>query len=372
VLPDGTIIAEVAERFRMLSRRQTLKTGASCLAALSGLIASNARGAEVERPIPFGAAVRPGLLDTNVEYSNALRRYCDVIVPEGGMLWNDLRPDKSTYDFRDADRIASFAVNNGLQLHGHTLVWYGVMPAWTQGLTSQSLAQDELLKHINTVVGRYKGLINSWVVVNEPLNENAAGFDDLRPTIWQRTIGIDHLSMAFHAAHAADPAAKLIINEFDIEYVGERYRNRRRALASLIRYLVDRGVPVHGVGLQGHLKADREIDSQGLREFAGDMKALGLKISVTELDVVDDLLPADIGERDRLASECARTFLSSLSELDQLDSLLTWGITDKYTWVPMYFKRSDGLKNRPLPLNEQYAAKPLMATIAEFCKIQRL
>jgi endo-1,4-beta-xylanase len=341
------------------------------LAALSGLFAPEAAGRPIGKLVPFGAAVRPSLLDSDVEYSNALRKYCDVIVPEGGMLWNDLRPDKSTFDFGDADRIVSFAARNDLKVHGHTLVWYGVMPKWTESLTSQALAQEELLRHIDTVVGRYKNLIRSWIVVNEPLLENATGLDDLRPTIWQRTIGIDHLSLAFHAAHVADPAAKLIINEYDVEYVGERYRNRRKALTALVRSLVDRGVPVHGVGLQGHLKADLEIDSRGLREFAQDMKALGLKISVTELDVIDNLLPADIRQRDGLVSKCAQTFLSSLSEADRLDSVSTWGITDKYTWVPIYYKRSDGSKNRPLPLTEQYAPKPLMATIAEFCKIQR-
>ncbi len=355
----------------MLSRRETLKRAACSLAALSGLFAPEAVARPIGTLVPFGAAVRPSLLDADVEYCNALRKYCDVIVPEGGMLWNDLRPDKSTFDFGDADKIVSFAASNDLKVHGHTLVWHGVMPNWTESLTSQALAQEELLRHIDTVVGRYKNLIRSWVVVNEPLLENATGLDDLRPTIWQRTMGFDHLSLAFHAAHVADPAAKLIINEYDIEHVGERYRNRRAALTALVRSLVDRGVPVHGVGLQGHLKADLAIDSRGLREFARDMKTLGLKISVTELDVIDNLLPADVRQRDGLVSKCAQTFLSSLSEVDRLDSLSTWGITDKYTWVPIYYKRSDGSKNRPLPLTEQYVPKPLMATIAEFCKIQR-
>jgi endo-1,4-beta-xylanase len=356
----------------MLSRRETLRTGASCLAALSGLFAPKASGAQASEAVPFGAAVRPGLLDTDLEYSNAIRKYCTVIVPEGGMLWNDLRPDRSTYDFKNADKVASFAADNGQKLRGHTLVWYGVMPGWTQSLSSGSLAQDELLKHIDTVVGRYRTRMDSWVVVNEPLIEKAVSFEDLRPTIWQRALGIDHLAMAFDAAHAADPVAKLIINEYDVEYAGERYRNRRMALTSLVRFLLDRNVPIHGVGLQGHLRADLEIDVQGLREFANDMKALGLKISVTELDIIDNLLPADVTQRDARVSQCAQTFLSALSEVEPLDSILSWGITDKYTWVPMYYKRADGLKNRPLPLSEQYTPKPLMAAIAQFSNVPGL
>jgi endo-1,4-beta-xylanase len=356
----------------MLSRRQTLKAGASCLAALTGLAASKALAARGGDAVPFGAAVRPDLLNSDLDYTDALRRHCSIIVPEGGMLWNDLRPDKATYDFANADKVASFAADNDMKLRGHTLVWYGVMPSWTENLTSKSAARDELLRHIDTVVGRYRTRMDSWVVVNEPLIDKAVNFNDLRPTIWQRSIGIDHLAMAFDAAHAADPAAKLIINEYDVEYVGERYRNRRLALTALVRSLVDRKVPIHGVGIQGHLRADLEIDIEGLKKFAKDMKALGLKVSVTELDVIDNLLPADVAQRDRRVSQCAEAFLTALNEVDRLDSVLSWGITDKYTWVPMYYKRADGLKNRPLPLTEQYAPKPLLATIAQFSNVPGL
>jgi endo-1,4-beta-xylanase len=369
VQPGGTIVAEPAERFTMLSRRDTLKGGACGLAALSGLFAPAPLVARVNDPVGFGAAVRPPLLESDADYANAIRKYCSIVVPEGGLIWNDLRPDRATFDFAAADRVAAFAMNSGLRLRGHTLVWYGVMPSWTESLTSLSLAQDELLKHIDTVVSRYRSRIDSWIVVNEPLADDAAAFDDLRPTIWQRAIGIDHLAMAFEAAHAADPAVKLFINEYDVEYTGARFRSRRKALTALIRFLLDRNVPVHGVGLQAHLRGNLTIDVEGLQQFAAEMKALGLKIAITELDVIDNKLPADSAERDRQAAQRAQTLLAALSDGASLDSVLTWGITDKYTWVPTYFKRADGLKNRPLPLDENYAPKPLMQTIAQFCTV---
>ena len=128
-------------------------------------------------------------------------------------------------------------------------------------------------------------------MVNEPLTDNAGKFDDLQPTIWQRSIGIDHLALAFKAARAADPVAKLLINEYDIEYVGDRFRKRREALTALVRYLVDRKVPLQGVGIQGHLRGDQVIDIKGVQQFARDMQALGLKIAVTELDVIDKRCP---------------------------------------------------------------------------------
>jgi endo-1,4-beta-xylanase len=353
----------------MFSRRQALKTALSGLVAASGTSAIAASGAGFDRPAIFGAAVRPGLIDTDADYSHALRTYCAAIVPEGGLLWNDLRPDQATFDFKAADDIASFAHSYDLVLRGHTLVWHGVMPAWTETLTAAARAEGELVRHIDTVAGRYRSRMDSWIVVNEPLTEDAATLTDLRPTIWQRTIGFDHLAMAFQAARAADPLATLFINEYDIEYVGASFRQKREAYTALIRSLVDRNVPIDGVGIQGHLRSNLEIDWRGLQQFASDMHSLGLKLAVTELDVIDDLLPADIVERDRRVSQFAHAFLSSLSEVEQLDSILTWGITDKYTWVPTYYRRKDGASNRPLPLSASYEAKPLMKVLAQFSKI---
>jgi endo-1,4-beta-xylanase len=349
----------------MLSRRSVLKT------ALSGMVAASGTSALAgfDRPATFGAAVRPGLVDTDPDYSRALRTYCTAIVPEGGLLWNDLRPNQSTFDFKSADDIASFARNFDLALRGHTLVWHGVMPAWTEKLTTRALAEAELAKHIDTVVGRYSSRMDSWIVVNEPLTEDAATVADLRPTIWQRTIGFEHLAQAFRAAKAADPAATLFINEYDVEYVGDRFRRRREAYTALIRKLLDRNVPIEGVGIQGHLRSNLALDRPGLQQFARDMHSLGLKLAVTELDVIDNLLPSDVTERDRLISQFAHAFLSSLSEGQQLDSILTWGITDKYTWVPTFYRREDGAGNRPLPLSETYEPKPLMRVIAEFSKV---
>jgi endo-1,4-beta-xylanase len=345
----------------VLSRRQALQAAAATL--VSAIAPVCAREAST---VPFGAAVRPGLLDSEADYSRAIRQYCAMIVPEGGMLWNDIRPNRETFDFSQADQVASFAASFDLRLRGHTLVWYGVMPKWTEALPDRKQAEAVLREHIETVVARYRSKMDSWVVVNEPLADDAATPDDLRPTVWQKQIGADHLALAFQTARSADPSARLLINEYDIEYVGSRFRRKREALTALVRTLVDRKAPIQGVGIQAHLRGDAEIDTKGLVQFARDMRALGLPVAVTELDVIDNVMPADVKARDRLVAERARTLLSALSQDAPLDSILTWGITDKYTWVPMYYKRSDGLKNRPLPLGEQYEPKPLMAAIAEF------
>jgi endo-1,4-beta-xylanase len=350
----------------MLSRRETLLGAVGALGAFTG--AALARPASLitigtRKAVPFGAAVRPALLGTDADYTSAILGYCDQIVAEGGFLFSDLHPHRKDFRFEEADRVSAFATANGVGLRGHTLVWYGVMPPWTEEIATAAEAERELVRHIETVVSRYKTSIRSWNVVNEPLRDDGRRASDLRPLIWQRRLGADYIAIAFRAARAADPSAQLVLNEYDIEFVGERFRNKRAAFAALVRTLLDSGVPLDAVGLQGHLKGDLEIDKQGLGAFIAEMRKAGLEILVTELDVVDNKLPADLQDRDAQVAARALDFIGAIAAEAPLAAVLTWGITDRYTWVPMYFKRGDGLPNRPLPLDQSYRPKPLMQVL---------
>ena len=216
-----------------------------------------------------------------------------MLVPEGSLKWPVLRPNRETFDFGDADTIAAFARSNGLGLRGHTLAWYGGMPAWAEAITSPVEAEWVLTSHIEAVVSRYRGFIGSWDVVNEPMPENPVSPRDLRSFVWTKTLGAEYIPIAFKAAHAADPAAQLVLNEYDIEFVGPRFAMRRAGILAIARSLVDRGIPIHAIGLQAHLFADREIDRDGLQAFLREIKALKLDVLVTELDVIDVGLPTD-------------------------------------------------------------------------------
>jgi endo-1,4-beta-xylanase len=351
----------------MLSRRETL---GAALAATAGLLAppwigplakTLAKGAT-----PYGAAVRAELIGRDLDYTRAILANCDMVVPEAALKWAAIRPDRDTFDFQMGDRIARFAADNDLRMRGHTLAWYGAMPAWTESIATPQEAERELARHIERVVGRYRGAIWSWDVVNEPLVDDPAGPGDLRPSIWRRQLGADYIALALRLAHEADPKAQLVVNEYDIEYEGARFERKRAALAALLAGLVRRGAPVHAVGVQGHLRGELPIDRPGLTAFARAMKSLGLAVLVTELDVIDDRLPADVPARDAAAAARARDLLSSLRDGAPLSAILTWGITDKYSWTPTYFHRADGSPNRPLPLDASYAPKPLMRVIEEF------
>jgi endo-1,4-beta-xylanase len=350
----------------MISRRETLLGAATALGAFTG--AAYARPSSLltigtRRAVPFGAAVRPALLGADAEYTNAILGYCDEIVAEGGFLFADLHPQRKEFRFEQADLVSNFAAANGLALRGHTLVWYGVMPPWTEQIATAAEAERELVGHIQTVVSRYKSSIRSWNVVNEPLRDDASRASDLRPLIWQRRLGADYIAIAFRAARAADPSAQLVLSDYDVEFVGERFRNKRAAFADLVRSLLDQGVPLDAIGLQGHLKGELEIDRQGLGAFCREVRKAGLEVLVTELDVVDNQLAADVQVRDLQVAARVREFIGAIAAEAPLAAVLTWGITDRYTWVPMYFKRSDGSPNRPLPLDDAYRPKPFMQVL---------
>lgn len=355
----------------MLSRRQAVIGSAAAIGSvMAGAAARGAAAAAAARPfIPYGACVQSELLKTDAAYRAVLTSHCQQITPEGGLYWADLRPTREQFRFAIADEILDFAMANGMSMRGHTLIWYGAMPEWTKEIAGNRNAERELVSHIEQVVSHYRGKVTTWHVVNEPIAEVKNGEPPgLRPNIWMRWLGDKYIETALRIAHRADPAAELIINEYDIEAADAVSPLRRRALLDLVRGLVERGVPLHGVGLQGHLHGERPIDRDGLYKFAVDIAALGLSLHVTELDVIDDALPGPPPVRDTVSAARAYDFLEAVFAAKRPAVIATWGITDRYTWVPVWFKRTDALANRPLPFDENYRPKPLWSVIDYFCR----
>lgn len=321
---------------------------------------------ERTRLIPYGAAVRAGALATDMAYRRAVVANCDLIVPEGEMKWLDIHPARNRFDFEKADALVDFSRHNGIEIRGHALAWYGSMPAWTNEITRRAEAEHELVDHIETLVSRYRGDIPSWDVVNEPLVDWPQDANSLRPSIWTGQIGPDYIPLALRTAARVDPATRLVLNEYDVEYKGDRFAARRNALMQLLRSLRDRDVPLHALGLQSHLFADRALDREALQAFLSEVVALNLDVLITELDVIDYELPADVGERDARVAAIARDYLETVCEVVSPKAILTWGLSDRYTWVPTWFKRRDGLPNRPLPFDADLKRKPLFDVIEDF------
>ncbi|WP_249780876.1 endo-1,4-beta-xylanase [Bradyrhizobium sp. dw_78] len=346
--------------------------GISGTAALSGVssFATPLTGAgqtsASDELIPYGAAARSDALVSDLPYRDAIIANCRMIVPESELKWDALRPTRGEFRFEKSDAIVDFGRQNGIAVRGHTLAWYGAMPGWTDEIADRAEAERELVDHIETVVSRYRGQIPSWDVVNEPLAEWPDDEFAFRPSIWARRLGADYLSIALREAALADPDARLVLNEYDVEFKGPRFAARRKALIALLRSLRDRGVPLHAVGLQAHLFADRAIDRDGLQALLAEIKALGLDVLVTELDVIDYTLPGRVSERDAMVAGVAGQFLQAVCDVVRPKAILTWGLSDRYTWVPIYFTRRDGMPNRPLPLDADLRRKPLYDVIDEF------
>lgn len=362
----------------MLSRRHAMLAGTGLIGALAGgtfavnhaeaATANTASAVRLSRRIPYGACVSLDPLQTEPEYRAALETYCQQLTPEYGLFWDYLRPTRDQFNFDFVDKVLAFAEANEMTMRGHALVWYAAMPNWTKEIGSADEAERELKTHIEKVVSRYRGKIKTWHVVNEPIDEAKGAVAGLRPSIWLQYLGAKYIDTAFRVAHQADPSAELVLNEYDIESVGESYLARRQALLALVRDLLARGVPLHGVGLQGHIQGKYQIDGDGVSRFVSEIRSLGLSVHITELDVIDMDLPGPAPVRDAVVAARAYDFLHAVFAAARPSVIATWGITDRHTWMPIWYKRKDGLPNRPLPLDRDYRPKPLWSVIDYFCQ----
>ncbi len=177
-----------------------------------------------------------------------------------------------------------------------------------------------------------------------------------------------YIARAYRAAAAADPAARLVLNEYDVEHVGPRFTRKRAALRRLAFELLDAGAPLHAIGLQCHLRGATPIDHDGVSAFVSEMRGAGLDVYVTELDVIDADLPAAPAERDAIVARQVEALLAAVNEPQPLGTLLTWGLSDRYTWMTQTLPRPDHLPNRPLPLDADFQPKPFLAKIEKFTR----
>ncbi|WP_083269130.1 endo-1,4-beta-xylanase [Bosea vaviloviae] len=344
-----------------LTRRDALLAGAGLVAA--GLTAS--RAAAQRAPIPFGSAAQIETFREDPLYREALKRYCDVIVPMNDLKWEALRHDRSKFDFSGADELIAFAERNGQAVRGHALLWGEALPPWAKAMTSRTEAERELIRHIEVVVDRYKGRIATWDVVNEVIRFDPRP-EPMRDTIWQRLLGPEHVEIAFRTAARVDPKARLVLNDFAFEEPSPLIAARRQTALDLVRKLQDKNIPIHGVGMQAHLYAENPIDTHGVQLFVEALGKLAVDVEITELDVIDWKLPADIATRDRAAASLVSTYLNAVTTARPPKAIVTWGLCDRYSWIHETFPRRDTAKARPLPLDADYKPKLMMNVLNRY------
>ena len=319
---------------------------------------------------------------TNAAQVALITQQFNSITPENVLKWDSIHPKPETYNFEPGDRYVAFGRKHNMFIIGHTLVWHNQTPKWVFENDGGGVADRETLlarmrDHISTVVGRYKGQVNGWDVVNEVLNDDGT----LRDSPWLKIIGEDYIAKAFEFAHEADPQAELYINEFSLENTP-----KRDGAIALLKKLKAGGAPVSAIGSQDHVKMDWPAPAQ-IEAMVGDFSRAGVKVMITELDV--DLLPPVTHSRDaevslrvksdpaknpytnglpdsvqqQLAARYAELFAAYLKYPGAVSRVTFWGVTDGDSWLNTW--PAKGRTSYPLLFGRDCRPKPAFAAVLQ-------
>jgi endo-1,4-beta-xylanase len=309
---------------------------------------------------------------TDVELANIKANY-NVITPENCMKPQPTHPTEDTFNWTTPDALVQWCQENNIKVWGHTLAWHSQTAGWffQPGADGQpvvrELAMERLKKHIMTAVGRYKGKIIGWDVVNEAINDGGAGeTENLRNSPWLRAIGPDFLTMAFKWAHEADPSAQLYYNDYNIEQGAVDNKGKHASSILLLKRLIKEGAPINGVGIQGHWHLNTNIPD--VEKAISNYESLGLKVSISELDVTSTgtnsgAFPAGGGGgtvSDEAFKQQAQVYAKLFDIFNRHSNSISrvtfWGISDRRSW------RSG---QKPLVFDDQLQPKPALQMIID-------
>jgi endo-1,4-beta-xylanase len=331
----------------------------------------------------IGAALNPSqFLEQNTNSIALIESQFNTITPENVLKWELVHPKPDTFEFEPADRYVAFGEKYNMFIIGHTLVWHNQTPKWVfEDDKGKPVSREALLErlhdHISRVVGRYKGKIRGWDVVNEAVDDNG----NLRRSGWFRIIGEDYLVKAYQFAHEADPAAELYYNDYDLEKEA-----KRKGVIALIKKLQGAGISIAAVGNQAHYKLDSPPVAQ-VNAVITDLSALGVKVNITELDI--NVLPspgrfsgAEVSQRfdpakgldpytnglpdevqQKLANRYAELFSTFLKHRDSITRVTFWGVTDGDSWLNFFPVR--GRTNYPLLFDRLGKPKPAYGAVLQ-------
>jgi len=322
---------------------------------------------------PIGVAVTPGQLRDPAQRSLILKHF-NSITAENAMKMGPIHPEEDRYNWRDADAIVEFAVANGLKVRGHNLCWHKQAPKWifldqAGNTVTKEVLLNRLKAHIYAVVGRYKGKIYAWDVVNEAISDNPKML--LRNSLWYKICGEDYIAKAFEYAHQADPNAVLFYNDYNTESPEKRER-----IFQLLKKLKDAGVPVHAVGLQGHWSIIDPSEAS-LNASITRFSALDIDVQVTELDmsvytdgnIVEQAsntesrgFSADREYKQQM--QYAKMFSILRANKASITGVTFWNLSDRHSWLDNFPVR--GRKNFPLLFDDQLTPKKAYWGVVNF------
>jgi endo-1,4-beta-xylanase len=324
--------------------------GTACDAGPAGAGVHDAGpGPTLGRGMKLGAAIHHGHLWDAAEpaYESTFAREFDSLTPEYELKVDQLLPRPGAYDWSVADGIVSYAESRHKEVRGHTLVWYRALPEW---MTARSWTRDELLAflrgYVHDVVGRYRGRVAEWDVVNEAFDDDGTW----RRSLWYDVIGPEYVEAAFRFAREADPSVRLYYND----YGAERVNAKSDAVLALATRLEQEGL-VDGVGFQAHFSAGWYATEAELSRNLARFAAAGLEVGITELDVSMASAPGTADEKLRLEASIVGGVAAACEKQPACRRLTVWGVTDKYGWL--------GPEAMPLLFDASYAPKPALAAL---------
>ncbi|KAK0204804.1 beta-1,4-endoxylanase [Desarmillaria ectypa] len=340
------LVASVQARPRAYPREADT-AAANASAATAALVTPLNSAALAAGKLYLGSATVNSEL-TDSAYAAILRNknMFGQITPGNSMKWDATEPSRGTFTFAQGDAIANFAAANGQLLRGHNCVWHNQLPSWVSsgGFNNATLSQI-VATHCGTVVGHYAGRVYvfySWDVINEPFNDDGTWRSD----VFFNAMGPSFVGVALRAARAADPKAKLYINDYNIEGLSAK----STAMVNLVKSLKAQGIPIDGIGIQAHLIVGQVPST--LRANFEQFTALGVEIAITELDI-RMTLPATPA---LLAQQKAdyQTVISTCVAVKGCIGVTIWDYTDKYSWIPSVFPG----QGAALPWDANLVTKP--------------
>ncbi|CAM9241385.1 unnamed protein product [Ectocarpus fasciculatus] len=311
-----------------------------------------------KKKVHVGAAIMPDYLNQHYDpYSAVLNREFNSVVVEHHMKWKPLLVggDEGVYDFRPCDKIVDWAIDKGMEVKGHTLCWHVTTPDFAEDMSASRL-REALYRHIRTTMGHFYGRVGSWDVVNEALCQDCSG--RMEDNVFLRKLGPGYVDDCFRVAHQIDPNAKLIYNDNKAEGAGLPGGRSQKADAmyDMLKGMKERGVPVHGAGLQGHFTAAgtgmrRTPTPHSVQRQVRRLGDLGLTVNISEMDVRVAGLADGVDGETAQAAIYGDILEACLTE-EAFDGLTLWGFTDLHSWVHNFYE-----PDSPLPWDKEFQPK---------------
>lgn len=309
--------------------------------------ASTLRQLADARGVQIGSSLDPEPLQREATYRTIAATEFNAMTTGNTLKWDWVEPNRGQFNWAAGDLEVKFGNDNRQKVRGHTLVWHNQYPAWVNNYSGSTL-RGIVQSHVTTQARRYAGRIYAWDVVNEPFEENGSR----RQSIFQTRLGDSYIADAFRWARAADPRAKLYLNDYNVEGVNAK----SNAMYNLVRSFKQQGVPIDGVGLQAHLVLGQVPST--MRQNIARFAALGVDVAITELDVRMPL-PATSAKLAQQARDYSAVVSACLA-VARCVGITVWSFTDRYSWIPSTFPGTGAA----LPWDANYNRKPAYDAIA--------